>query len=109
MMLKSCTVLELLKCRVMCRFHSYCYPLFVGDLFDHGHLTRAVCCRVEDAITDKLTNGFRLNHPYIGRVTFCESHKNPMPSKMLNWSVNWSLDDEKIEIINGRVGKAVPE
>ena len=40
-----------------------------GNLYHHGHLCRAVCCRLEHE--DKLPElppGFRLNHPKVGKV-----------------------------------------
>ena len=43
--------------------------ILLGNLYNHGHLCRAVCCRLEHL--DKLPElppGFRLNHPQLAKV-----------------------------------------
>ena len=47
--------------------------MLTGNLFDHGHLSRAVCCRVPEEINTVLPEGYMLNHPYLGRVTLFET------------------------------------
>ena len=42
---------------------------FAGNLYHHGHLCRAVCCRLEHVgKLPELPQGFRLNHPQLRRV-----------------------------------------
>ena len=48
---------------------SVAMVISAGNLYHHGHLCRAVCCRLEHE--DKLPElppGFRLNHPKVGKV-----------------------------------------
>ena len=48
---------------------SVAMAISAGNLYHHGHLCRAVCCRLEHE--DKLPElppGFRLNHPKVGKV-----------------------------------------
>ena len=54
------------------------FTTIAGLLYDHGHLSRAVCCRVgrgETDIDSLLPEGYRLNHPWLGRVTACEPQR----------------------------------
>ncbi|XP_023930977.1 adenosine deaminase domain-containing protein 1, partial [Lingula anatina] len=92
-------------------FSNFLEPVYVssvtlGNLYDHGHATRAFCCRLEGIIRD-LPEGYCVNHPYIGRTTHCQTlrHANP---KMSILSTNWCQGDEKVEIIDARSGKEIP-
>ena len=63
----------------------------VGLLYDHGHLARAVCCRVGKGDTDVdslLPPGYRLNHPWLGRVTVCDPPREVQvqKTKLMNHS-----------------------
>ena len=56
-------------------FYLNLWCSILGLLYDHGHLSRAVCCRVGRGDTDidtMLPEGYRLNHPWLGRVTVCD-------------------------------------
>lgn len=47
------------------------YP--TGYLYSHGHLTRAVCCRLArdgEAFTQSLPASFKLNHPEVTAQVF---------------------------------------
>jgi len=53
-------------------FSSFCSSCVYSDpsgyLYSHGHLTRAVCCRLSrdgEAFTQSLPQPFRLNHPEV--------------------------------------------
>lgn len=49
-------------------FPVYMSSLTLGSLHHHGHLSRAVCCRL-DGISETLQMHFRINHPSLGRIT----------------------------------------
>ena len=99
----------------------YLESLTLGYLYDHGHLSRAVCCRLlknvdsaassitsgacgglEQRFSKNLPNGFRLNHPWIGRVTQYEVGRET--EKTNNVSMNWSLHEAHAEVTDGRTG-----
>jgi len=41
----------------------YISSVTLGHMYHHGHLCRAICCRVSEELGDLV------NHPYIGWVT----------------------------------------
>ncbi|XP_067932536.1 double-stranded RNA-specific adenosine deaminase-like [Watersipora subatra] len=93
-----------------CLLSHFMEPIYVtsitlGNLFDHGHLSRAVCCRVPEEINTLLPEGYMLNHPYLGRVTMYETPRGCEKTSAL--CVNWSLDHPQIEICDGRMGKSI--
>ena len=103
--------------------HFYCICLFIRDinhfyceftfslcssgfLYDHAHLSRAVCCRLglgEPLIEDKLPAGFKINHPRLGRVTIYEPQRETEKTKSM--SVNWCLGDQRPEVSDGTKGR----
>ncbi|XP_066921097.1 double-stranded RNA-specific adenosine deaminase-like [Clytia hemisphaerica] len=84
----------------------YLGSLTLGYLYDHGHLCRAICCRLDKNSTGdfegKLAEPFRLNHPWIGRVTQYEAGRET--EKTNNISINWSFYDTTPEVTDGRTG-----
>lgn len=83
----------------------YLESLTLGYLYDHGHLARAVCCRIErgeSSVNQLLPEGYRLNHPWLGRVTACDPPRETQKTKSL--SINWCYDDEKSEVLDGTAG-----
>ncbi|XP_014773875.1 double-stranded RNA-specific adenosine deaminase isoform X2 [Octopus bimaculoides] len=83
----------------------YLDSLTLGYLYDHGHLARAVCCRIERgeaSVNQLLPEGYRLNHPWLGRVTACDPPRETQKTKSL--SINWCYDDEKSEVLDGTAG-----
>lgn len=76
-----------------------------GRMFDHGHVTRATCCRVSDALQEYLPRGYSLRHPYIGRVTTVQTPQDIGTVAML--SVNWCEADEFIEVLDSKTGKSI--
>ena len=79
--------------------------MFIGLLFDHGHLSRAVCCRLahgEPDIGSSLPPGFRINHPVLGRVTTYDPPRETQKTKEL--SMNWVLGDQQVELTDGTKG-----
>ena len=82
----------------------YLESLTLGYLFDHGHLSRAVCCRLDHkgSIDDDLPMPYYLNHPWIGRVTRYDASRET--EKTNNISINWSACDAVPEVTDGRTG-----
>ncbi|VDI65576.1 double-stranded RNA-specific adenosine deaminase [Mytilus galloprovincialis] len=84
----------------------YLSSLTLGFLYDHGHLSRAMCCRVdrdEPKVETMLPNGYRLNHPWLGRITACEPSRETQKTKAL--SVNWNFYDDRPEVTDGTEGR----
>jgi double-stranded RNA-specific adenosine deaminase len=82
----------------------YLDSLTLGYLYDHGHLSRAVCCRLQhrNDLNDRLPRGYHVNHPCIGRVTAYDPTRET--EKTNNISVNWALGDSNAEVTDGRDG-----
>ncbi|XP_056299950.1 double-stranded RNA-specific adenosine deaminase [Pseudoliparis swirei] len=85
----------------------YLKSITLGYLYSHGHLTRAVCCRLSrdgEAFTQSLPQPFRLNHPEVGRVSVYDSTRHTGKTK--ESSVNWSFPDQQsVEVLDGTKGK----
>nr|QOJ54019.1 double-stranded RNA adenosine deaminase [Perionyx excavatus] len=83
----------------------YFSSLTLGFLFDHGHLSRAVCCRLSHGdpdISGQLPPGYRINHPQLGRVTVTDPQRETQKTKEL--SLNWTYGDSDIELTDGTKG-----
>ncbi|BFZ05346.1 hypothetical protein BsWGS_08384 [Bradybaena similaris] len=83
----------------------YLSSLTLGFLFDAGHLSRAVCCRLnrgDPPLDDSLPFPYHLNHPVLGRVTACDATRETQKTK--SYSINWMVEDDKPEIIDGCQG-----
>ena len=82
----------------------YLDSLTLGYLYDHGHLSRAVCCRLQhkDDLNARLAQGYHVNHPCIGRVTAYDPPRET--EKTNNISINWALGDSNAEVTDGRDG-----
>lgn len=82
----------------------YLDSLTLGYLYDHGHLSRAVCCRLDkkQSLDDELPMPYNLNHPWIGRVTHYDATRET--EKTNNMSINWCFYDTHPEITDGRTG-----
>ena len=83
----------------------YMSSLTLGSLHHHGHLSRAVCCRVRE-IEGDLPTGFTVNHPSLGRAGGGDEMKRHM-EKTSNFSLNWALGDDKAELTDGVTGRPV--
>lgn len=85
----------------------YLKSITLGYLYSHGHLTRAVCCRLArdgEAFTQNLPPPFKLNHPEVGRVSVYDSTRHTGKTK--ESSVNWSFPDQHcVEVLDGTKGK----
>lgn len=83
----------------------YLDSLTLGLLYDHGHLARAMCCRLargDPDINSLLSNPFHLNHPWLGRVTVCDVPRETQKTKA--FSVNWCFGDAEPEVTDGTLG-----
>uniref|UniRef100_A0A671WK89 Adenosine deaminase RNA specific n=1 Tax=Sparus aurata TaxID=8175 RepID=A0A671WK89_SPAAU len=85
----------------------YLKSITLGYLYSHGHLTRAVCCRLArdgEAFGQSLPTPFTLNHPEVGRVSVYDSTRHTGKTK--ESSVNWSFPDQhSVEVLDGTKGK----
>ena len=86
-------------------FPVYMSSLTLGSLHHHGHLSRAVCCRL-DGISETLQMPFQLYHPSLGRITGGDEMKRHT-EKTTHFSMNWAKDDEYPEVTNGTTGRPV--
>ncbi|ELU14950.1 hypothetical protein CAPTEDRAFT_220233 [Capitella teleta] len=86
----------------------YISSISLGNKYDLGHLTRAFCCRIDDSVNELLPSGYHLRHPYIGRVSVYEPQKEAMAGQAAGpMSVNWSLADDRIEIVACNEGRSI--
>ncbi len=76
--------------------------ILIGYQYNHGHLARAVSGRVTDDLADALPPGYQSNYPYIGRVSKYDVRLMTGDPHVL--SIDWSLGDDKLEILNGGRG-----
>ncbi|NWT75415.1 DSRAD deaminase, partial [Prunella himalayana] len=85
----------------------YLHSVTLGYLYSQGHLTRAICCRMErdgSSLKEKLQAPYHINHPEVGRVSVYDSARQTGKTK--ESSVNWCLADEsEVEILDGTKGK----
>jgi double-stranded RNA-specific adenosine deaminase len=80
----------------------YLSSITIGALYKHGHLSRAVCCRISDL--DSVSPHYEVNHPRLSTVS--ETDKlTRSTQKMSNSSMNWYLGVKEVEILDGRKGK----
>uniref|UniRef100_A0A1A8TXV0 Adenosine deaminase, RNA-specific n=1 Tax=Nothobranchius furzeri TaxID=105023 RepID=A0A1A8TXV0_NOTFU len=101
-------VLGLQGALLSCFLHPiYLKSITLGYLYSHGHLTRAVCCRLArdgEDFSNSLPPSFRLNHPEVGRVSVYDSTRHTGKTK--ESSVNWCLPDQQsVEVLDGTKGK----
>ncbi|NWT14833.1 DSRAD deaminase, partial [Vireo altiloquus] len=86
----------------------YLRSVTLGYLYSQGHLTRAICCRMErdgSTMKEKLQAPYHINHPeVVGRVSVYDSARQTGKTK--ESSVNWCLADEsEVEVLDGTKGK----
>ncbi|XP_071945236.1 double-stranded RNA-specific adenosine deaminase-like isoform X2 [Antedon mediterranea] len=79
----------------------YLMSITVGDMFHHGHLSRAMCCRLSDDFQVNLPPDYFINHLLIGRVTTYTANLDD--SKDFT-SVNWCIGDGQYEVIDAKTG-----
>ncbi|KAI4473865.1 hypothetical protein M0802_015906, partial [Mischocyttarus mexicanus] len=79
----------------------YFCSIVLGNLFNHSHMYRAVCGRIENTIQD-LPPCYRLNKPLMNLITSSEVR---LPGKAPNYSLNWTIGQDEVEVINCATGK----
>ncbi|ELT91961.1 hypothetical protein CAPTEDRAFT_183692 [Capitella teleta] len=81
----------------------YLSSITLGLLYDHGHLSRAVCCRLSHgASMPLLPPGYHINHPLLGGVTAFTPPRETQKTK--EFSMNWCLNDSQGELLDGTKG-----
>ena len=80
----------------------YLSSLTLGYLFDHGHLSRALCCRLEKDDKLELPHPYQVHHPWLGRITKYDVSRET--EKTNNISINWCAYDSGPEVTDGRIG-----
>uniref|UniRef100_A0A672NYP4 Double-stranded RNA-specific editase 1-like n=1 Tax=Sinocyclocheilus grahami TaxID=75366 RepID=A0A672NYP4_SINGR len=78
----------------------YFSSLILGSLYHADHLSRAMYQRIADM--DDLPKPFALNRPLLSGISNTEARQ---PGKAPNFSVNWTVGDQGLEIINATTGK----
>uniref|UniRef100_A0A673GVW8 Double-stranded RNA-specific editase 1-like n=1 Tax=Sinocyclocheilus rhinocerous TaxID=307959 RepID=A0A673GVW8_9TELE len=78
----------------------YFSSLILGSLYHADHLSRAMYQRIADM--DDLLKPFALNRPLLSGISNTEARQ---PGKAPNFSVNWTVGDQGLEIINATTGK----
>ncbi|KAL5017270.1 hypothetical protein ScPMuIL_006859 [Solemya velum] len=84
----------------------YLTSIILGGQFDHGHLTRAVCCRVYGILQESLLRVIVSTTPILSQTEY------PFPehgTQITPWCLNWSQGDEKVEMTDGFSGKEIPQ
>ena len=87
----------------------YMTGVIVGNVFGHGHIARALCCRSYSALANfgsGLPDPFTLHHPRIGNAHFDTTRILQTQNKQSKLSINWALGDGKnIEIMDATTGR----
>ncbi|KAI8782945.1 adenosine deaminase domain-containing protein 1 isoform X1 [Biomphalaria glabrata] len=73
---------------------------------DHGHLCRAVCCRLYHELSEELPDGYQVNHPGLNFVPVPSGINVDLDTTML--SINKSFYDSKVELTDGLTGRSHP-
>ncbi|XP_035691285.1 double-stranded RNA-specific adenosine deaminase-like [Branchiostoma floridae] len=82
----------------------YLSSVTFGTNYDHGQLSRALCCRIDDHISADLPDEYINTHPRLGRVT--ENVTLPDIADFGRISLNWCKGDESLEIVNTDTGRS---
>uniref|UniRef100_A0AAY4CJ88 Adenosine deaminase RNA specific B1b n=1 Tax=Denticeps clupeoides TaxID=299321 RepID=A0AAY4CJ88_9TELE len=78
----------------------YFSSIILGSLYHADHLSRAMYQRIADI--DDLPQQFTLNRPLLSGISNAEARQ---PGKAPNFSVNWAVGDQALEVINATTGK----
>ncbi|XP_030627135.1 double-stranded RNA-specific editase 1a isoform X2 [Chanos chanos] len=78
----------------------YFSSIILGSLYHADHLSRAMYQRIADI--EDLPQQFSLNRPLLSGISNAEARQ---PGKAPNFSVNWSVGDQALEVINATTGK----
>ncbi|CAM4600658.1 unnamed protein product [Leuciscus chuanchicus] len=78
----------------------YFSSIILGSLYHADHLSRAMYQRIADI--EDLPQQFSLNRPLLSGISNAEARQ---PGKAPNFSVNWTVGDQALEVINATTGK----
>uniref|UniRef100_A0A3Q2CS89 A to I editase domain-containing protein n=1 Tax=Cyprinodon variegatus TaxID=28743 RepID=A0A3Q2CS89_CYPVA len=78
----------------------YFSSIILGSLYHADHLSRAMYQRL--AQIERLPPSFTLNRPLLSGISNTEARQ---PGKAPGFSVNWTVGDQGLEVINGNTGK----
>uniref|UniRef100_A0A673M2L1 Double-stranded RNA-specific editase 1-like n=1 Tax=Sinocyclocheilus rhinocerous TaxID=307959 RepID=A0A673M2L1_9TELE len=78
----------------------YFSSIILGSLYHGDHLSRAMYQRIADI--EDLPQQFSLNRPLLSGISNAEARQ---PGKAPNFSVNWTVGDQALEVINATTGK----
>lgn len=78
----------------------YFSSIILGSLYHADHLSRAMYQRISDI--EELPQPFNLNRPLLSGISNAEARQ---PGKAPNFSVNWTVGDQGLEVINATTGK----
>ncbi|XP_026219321.1 double-stranded RNA-specific editase 1-like isoform X1 [Anabas testudineus] len=78
----------------------YFSSIILGSLYHADHLSRAVYQRITEI--EDLPQSFSLNRPLLSGISNAEARQ---PGKAPNFSVNWTVGDQGLELINSTTGK----
>uniref|UniRef100_A0A8D3EBQ3 Adenosine deaminase RNA specific B1b n=1 Tax=Scophthalmus maximus TaxID=52904 RepID=A0A8D3EBQ3_SCOMX len=78
----------------------YFSSIILGSLYHADHLSRAMYQRIADI--EDLPQQFTLNRPLLSGISNAEARQ---PGKAPNFSVNWTVGDQVLEVINATTGK----
>ncbi|XP_045065861.1 double-stranded RNA-specific editase 1 isoform X2 [Coregonus clupeaformis] len=78
----------------------YFSSIILGSLYHADHLSRAMYQRIADI--EDLPQQFSLNRPLLSGISNAEARQ---PGKAPNFSVNWVVGDQALEVINATTGK----
>ena len=79
----------------------YLHSVVLGSLFHPTHMYRALTGRVK-ATLGPLPTGYRLNTPKFNLMTSKEVRN---PGKGPNYSVNWTIGSQEVEVVDAMKGK----
>ncbi|XP_035984303.1 double-stranded RNA-specific editase 1 [Fundulus heteroclitus] len=78
----------------------YFSSIILGSLYHADHLSRAMYLRLTEI--EVLPPSFSLNKPLLSGISNTEARQ---PGKAPNFSVNWTVGDQGLEVINANTGK----
>uniref|UniRef100_A0A669EDJ6 Adenosine deaminase RNA specific B1a n=1 Tax=Oreochromis niloticus TaxID=8128 RepID=A0A669EDJ6_ORENI len=78
----------------------YFSSIILGSLYHADHLSRAMYQRITEI--EELPQSFSLNRPLLSGISNTEARQ---PGKAPNFSVNWTVGDKGLELINATTGK----
>ncbi|XP_069138167.1 double-stranded RNA-specific adenosine deaminase-like isoform X2 [Argopecten irradians] len=84
----------------------YLTSITLGSLYNHKHMARAMCCRLDRNHTlGNLPFGYKVNHPVLGCVSHAKfPERNVTVKKSNSRSINWNTEDNCSELTDGMTG-----